>query len=562
MILGFYARVSTEEQRERSTIDAQVEYARRRADLEGWELRVFQDDGVSGTVPLRDRPAGAELLRAAAAHELDVVATYRVDRLGRKLRIVLEAIDAIGIPYRSLTEPFDTATPLGRAMVGILGVFAELERDTFIERSRSGTDRVARLDGRWLGGIVPFGYMKRDDLTLAIDERPLAGAGVSQADVVREIFRRCAVEGWSTERIAVELNARHIPTAYVRDAREVLAGDVHGTRAKDGKRKRATAGTWSAGAVNRILRNEMYAGRHQYGRRSKAGRDLIERAMPAIVSPALFERARQQLAANAMWDRAHPKREYLLRGLLTCGCGHALIGQAYKGAGGREVKVYRCVAHPKDQGQSPRVFAAEAEAALWGDVVTFFENPDEVLRSIAHGAASAGATEDAAERELLRLAGELRDVDAQEDRLADAHARDLLGADAIARKMATLRSARTRIRKAMESLRAQRATAARAAEETVAVKRLLTTLAARARSADATVRAQVLRTLVKRTRVEWRGRRTLLHVVYAFAGEHEFAVIPRTDVDSEDLWKLDQVLEREHVLPAHSRWPARVEAGS
>src|SRR5205814_2075230 len=169
---------------------------------------LFLDDGVSGTIPLGQRPAGAKLIEAARAGRADLVATYRVDRLGRKLSVVLDAIASLPLPYRSLTEPFETTTPLGRAMLGILGIFAELERDTFIERSVAGTDRVAAQAGRWLGGIVPFGYYKRDDKTLAIDERPFAGTAVSQADVVRDVFRLCAVEAWSTDRIAADLNER------------------------------------------------------------------------------------------------------------------------------------------------------------------------------------------------------------------------------------------------------------------------------------------------------------------------------------------------------------------
>lgn len=240
MKVGFYARVSTEEQRERSTIDAQVDYARRRADLEGWELRLFLDDGVSGTIPLRDRPAGAELLRAAAAHELATVATYKLDRLGRLASVIhqaVEQLERLGVSYRSLTEPFDTATPAGTLFMQMLAAFAQFDRAVFLERSRAGTERVAKQDGRWLGGIVPFGYRKRGGM-LAIDEAPMPGLGLSEADVVREIFRRCADDGWSTNRIAAELNARHVPTAYIRDARTFLAGEVRRAHRRAPRRAR------------------------------------------------------------------------------------------------------------------------------------------------------------------------------------------------------------------------------------------------------------------------------------------------------------------------------------
>jgi site-specific DNA recombinase len=530
VIFGFYARVSTEEQRERSTIDAQVDYARKRAEAEGWEMRLFLDDGVSGTLPLAKRPAGAALLAAIAAKEIDSVATYRVDRLGRKLRVLLDAIDAIAIPYRSLTEPFDTATSMGRAMLGVLGVFAELERDTFIERSQAGTERVAKQEGRWLGGIVPFGYTKRPDLTLTPDERPLPNVGVSQADVVRDIFRLCGAEGWSTNRIADDLNARHVPTVYVRDGREVVQGEIHGTRSREGKRKRATAGTWSPGAVLRILKNETYAGRHAYGRRSPHRRGLIERAMPAIVSPALFERARQQLRLNYRWGRSHARRFYVLRGLLTCECGHALVGTTYTTKTG-DVPLYGCASHPKTE-RPMSVRGAEVEAALWSEVVSFFEHPDETLRLIVRGRTAAADDEDRAERELVDLARELRELEQAEARALDAYVRGLTPTESVLRaKVDELKEQRRGIERRMAQVRDARALAARSAGEASDLRKILSGLGKRARSADAETRAQILRRLVKRARVYRDGEQKRLQVTYAFA-EPSNAATPSTDKGS------------------------------
>ncbi|MEX2045756.1 MAG: recombinase family protein [Chloroflexota bacterium] len=529
MIVGFYARVSTEEQRERQTIDGQIDYARKRAEAEGWTLRIFTDDGVSGTVPFATRPGGASLLKAARAKELDLVATYRVDRLGRKLRVVLEAMDALGVPYRSLTEAFETGTPLGRATLGLLGVFAELERDTFIERSRAGSDRVAKQRGRWLGGIVPFGYAKRDDLTLAPDETP--NGGLSPADIVRDVFRLCAVEGWSTKRIAVDLNARHVPTVYVRDARESLSGDIHGTRARSGKRKKATAGTWSPGAVRRILHNETYAGRHTYGRRSpNAARELISRDMPAIVSPALFQKAKLQMTANFQWDRAHPRRDYPLRGLLTCDCGHALLGTAYKTKGG-DIRQYRCSAHPKDS-RPVRVFADEAERAIWRDVQAFFADPDATVRAIARGRTNAAEAEGLAEHELVRLANDLDAVHAQIVRCQDDHAAGIFRPDEIAAKVRALRERERGLRSRMEAVREARGQAARAAGETEQTRGLLRTLGQRAKSADAATRAEIMRALVKGSHAAWDGAAVRLKVRYAFAAAEPLAALVGINRDS------------------------------
>lgn len=555
MIVGFYARVSTEEQRERQTIDAQVDYAKGRASLEGWDLRLFLDDGVSGTVALERRPAGAALLAAATAKEIDAVATYRLDRLGRTQLVILQAVETLkrlGVAYRSLTEPFDTGTAFGDAALGMVAVFAQLDRAVFLERSRAGTDRVAKQNGRWLGGIVPFAYVKRDDMTLGIDERPIPGLAESPADVVRGIFRACAELGWSTVRIAADLNARHIPTVYARDAREMLAGESHGTRARDGKRKRATACEWSPGAVLRILKNETYAGRHHYGKRSPSKRETIAREMPAIVSPALAEKARQQLTANSLWGRSHPRRDYPLRGLLTCTCHHTLIGQAYKGKGGQEVRVYRCHAHPKDS-RATRVIAEEAERALWSDVLGFFERPDEVLKSIAAGTTDAASREDRAERELLTLAGELRELEAQEERALDAHLRQIFRPGVLERRLDALNASRDATQRRMVQVRSERANAAATASESLAVRQMLKDLAGRALSADSATRTQILRTLVRRTQVTWKGKATVLRVTYAFgAPAPVLAAMPSTNTGSS----------RQEGRNAPDRSPSRPRARS
>jgi site-specific DNA recombinase len=528
--VALYARVSSEDQRERQTIRSQTEYAEKRATLDGWTLSQFLDDGVSGTLPLAERPAGARLLAAARANQIDLVVTYRVDRLGRTLRVVLNAIDSLmPVPFASLTEPFETNTPLGRAMLQIVGVFAELERETFLERSRIGTDRAARQDGRWLGGIVPYGYLKRDDLRLAIDERPMAN-GLSQADVVREVFRLCGDAGWSTTRIAQDLNARGIPTAYGAAGREYFAGELHGTRSKAGKRKRTTAGRWSAGAVLRMLHNETYAGRHSYGRRSSlAGRELVARAMPPIVSPALFEKAQQRLTHNLQWDKAHPRHSYVLRGLLTCECGHMLIGTSYETKAGH-VTQYRCGAHPESS-RPLRVYAKQAEEALWSDVVDFIAHPDDVARNVARGLAGAAPDEERAERNLLALAGELRGVKEREARALDLRIRDLVSADVLSEKLAEIRNDRTDIERRMAAVRSERARAATSASEGRTVAALLRTLETGARNASPETRSEVLRVLVGSAVASWDGDTVRLRVTYSF-GRPSLALIPSTNTGS------------------------------
>lgn len=132
-IIG-YARVSTTDQ----NLDLQVH-----ALNEAGAQRVFADKGVSGSKT--ERPQ----LTAALDHlrEGDVLTVWKLDRLGRNTRHVLEVVDdlqARQIGFRSLTEGLDTTGAMGKAMLTIMAAFAQLERDTIIERTRAGLDAAAR----------------------------------------------------------------------------------------------------------------------------------------------------------------------------------------------------------------------------------------------------------------------------------------------------------------------------------------------------------------------------------------------------------------------------------
>jgi site-specific DNA recombinase len=146
--VALYCRVSTEEQASKDTIQAQLTYLRGRAALD--EIPIvgeYLDEGVSGTVPLEERPEGHRLLADAQADILDAVWVYRVDRLARSLRVLLDGYTALqdaGGVLKSATEPFDTATPMGKFLFQLLGSMAELERATILERMNLGRDRKTK----------------------------------------------------------------------------------------------------------------------------------------------------------------------------------------------------------------------------------------------------------------------------------------------------------------------------------------------------------------------------------------------------------------------------------
>src|SRR5207249_3431243 len=154
----------------------------------------YADDGVTGTIPLEQREQGARLLDDARAKKFDTVLIFKLDRLGRDPRLILNAVkelEDLGVQVKSMTEPFDTASPSGRFLLTILSGVAGLERDTIVERSVEGSRRLVR-DGIWVGGVAPYGYSvegKARERRLAVNEEPAGGVeGLTQADVVRLIY--------------------------------------------------------------------------------------------------------------------------------------------------------------------------------------------------------------------------------------------------------------------------------------------------------------------------------------------------------------------------------------
>ena len=142
--VGLYARVSTHDQQTLPLqLAAMTEYVARR----GWAIVVRVEDVGSGA---SIRPRREELLRAARRREIDLVLVWRLDRWGRSLIDSinsLQELTALGVGFASITEALDLTTPSGRAMAGMLAVFAEFERDILRDRVTSGIAQ-ARKEGK------------------------------------------------------------------------------------------------------------------------------------------------------------------------------------------------------------------------------------------------------------------------------------------------------------------------------------------------------------------------------------------------------------------------------
>ena len=225
-------------------------------------FQTYADDGVSGTVRLSTGPSVARLLEDARQHKFDQLLVYKLDRLGRETRLILNAVaelEKLGVRVRSMTEEFDTATATGRLMLTMLSGFAAHEREVIRERSVEGSNRLAAT-GAWLGGLVPYGYRKESGRIVISDEK-IPGFEISEADVVRTIYRMSGVERKSCQVIADHLNRSETPCSSAARASDT----------EPGKRTRRTAPIWRPSHIRNMIVSRTYMGQHCSGNEPRTG---------------------------------------------------------------------------------------------------------------------------------------------------------------------------------------------------------------------------------------------------------------------------------------------------
>jgi putative DNA-invertase from lambdoid prophage Rac len=186
---GLYARVSTQDQQ---TLPMQNRAMREYATRRGWTLTMqVKEVGSSAS----QRQMREKLINAARRREIDVVVVWRLDRWGRSvtdLLATLQELEHLSVGFVSLTEALDLTTPAGRAMAGLLAVFAEFEREILRERVRAGLAH-ARQNGMRLGRPLTAGLH-------ADQVRKLHRSGLSKS----EISRRLNIGRTSVRRILNE----------------------------------------------------------------------------------------------------------------------------------------------------------------------------------------------------------------------------------------------------------------------------------------------------------------------------------------------------------------------
>lgn len=408
--VGFYARVSSEQQAQQQTIASQISSVRERIQADGHTLSdelCFIDDGVSGAKLAR--PALEKLRDIAYTGGIEKLYVHSPDRLARRYAwqvLLVDELRSHGVEIVFLNHSLG-ASPEGDMLLQMQGMFAEYERAKILERSRRGKRHAARRGSVNVLSAAPYGYRY-------VTKQEGSGAAAyevveEQAAIVKQVF-----ELVGRDRLSIGVVSRRLKEQGVLTA----TGKTWWDRATVWGMLKNTAYMGSAGfgktrLGDRRPRPMMQRGHAKTPRRSGSTYDvprdewsLID--VPAIIDAALFETVQQQLDANRR-QASERKRgaRYLLQGLVNCACcGYAYCGKkvSRSSAKGRDQwAYYRCVGTDAYRFGGQRVCqnkqarTDKLDDAVWNDLCELLRNPgllrEEYQRRLGSSErASAGQT--------------------------------------------------------------------------------------------------------------------------------------------------------------------------
>lgn len=297
---GIYVRVSTQEQAEEGySIQSQLDKLKAYCNIKEYILiKEYIDPGFSGAN--LNRPAITQLIQDVQNKKLDVVLVMKLDRLSRSQKDTLYLIEDVFLQHNcnfiSVSESFDTQTPMGRAMIGILSVFAQFERERIRERVQDGKNERAKTGKAMAWSNPPLGYDYANQRYVV---------NLYEAKIVKTIYDLC-LKGLSMNKIKnyIDENFDYKLTKY---------------KTKDGNIHLAT--------IKRVLRNPLY-----YGALPWKG-ELYQGIHDALITKEQFDTVQKQLelnAENSIGSRKTPFRStHLLTGLLYCKeCGARMHAQS------------------------------------------------------------------------------------------------------------------------------------------------------------------------------------------------------------------------------------------
>src|ERR1700738_1745748 len=471
---AIYARVSSEQQREKHTIASQtaalIEFAKTH-ELEVPREWVFEDEGYSGAT--LERPGLERVRDLAAEGQIQVVLAYAPDRLSRKYAYQVLLIEELA---RNGVETLFVKAPQGSSaedqlLVQFQGMIAEYERAQILERSRRGKRHRAQSGEVSVMSGAPYGYR----YVRKTDEAPAAYAVLdAEARVVQRIYEMYTVEGLSIGEITRRINAEGIPT-------------------------RKASARWERSTVWAVLRNSAYRGVACFGKTRASSRtrvlrpqrrrgvttpsmtagherpreEWIEIPVPALVSEDSFARAEELLQENKIRSRRRTIEPSIVQGLVSCQkCGYAFSRTSTQ-TSARKIHYYKCIGSDSwrklggpvcDNGRFVRQDLLDQ--IVWAEVIRLLEDPTLTQQELDRRLEAARSSNPTKNREQS-LQRELTHVGKGIERLLSAYQEGLMSIEQLRERMPTLRQREQAVRAELQAITDQaddRATFLRLAE--------------------------------------------------------------------------------------------------
>ncbi|MFD7409946.1 recombinase family protein, partial [Streptomyces sp. NPDC059866] len=501
---AIYARVSSQRQKKDQTIASQTAALRgyiERMRLELPEEWVFEDEGHSGATLMR--PALERLRDLVAQVGVDVVVVYAPDRLARKFAyqaLLIEEFARAGTRVEFVRGPRGDS-PEDQLLVQFQGMFAEYEKAQLMERYRRGKTYRARAGSVNVLSGAPFGYRFVRKTPECAARYEINGA---EAAVVAELFRRYVDEGSSIADL----------TRWLTDS---------GTPTRTGKTR------WDRSVVWGMLRNPAYAGTAVFGktqvqhepaginRRARLegratprpvktiGRpreEWIAIPVPAIITPATFERAAKRLEDNKRFAARNTKVPSLLQGLAACAsCGYGYYRTSTRTTN-KKIYYYRCLGSDDYRYEGGRVCtnkpvrADYLDTLVWDHITGLLADP-ALIRTEIDRRLQQARTADPARRERARLETALAAATRGITRMIEAYQEQLITIDELRARMPDLRAREASLRGQLDALTAQLADRDTYLKLAHDLEGFLSQLRAGTRAADVPERQRVLRLLVQ-----------------------------------------------------------------
>lgn len=411
MRVGLYPRVSGHEQEDNYSIPEQIDRMKKYCESRDWMVyKIYTDSGYSGGS--LERPGLQDMMKDVQNGKLDMVLVYKLDRLSRSqkdtLYLIEDVFDKHGVAFTSMTENFDTSTPFGKAILGVLAVFAQLEREKIKERTMMGKDSRAQ-EGKWHGSKwVPIGYDYVDGLLKVNDYEAMQVREIADLFLKRTPVRTIA-------RIVTEKGYRH------------------------------KHGEWEAKTIRRVLSNPVNIGMIK-------NRDNL---YPGIHDPILdkktYDAVQELMDERKLKDKPEQRaHKTLLGGILYCkNCGGRYARQNYRDlyyytCYSRSKKMKKMIKDPNCRNKNYR--AEELDAMILNEIKQLVIDPNRISQ-VRENRPVTDVTE-----KIKSITKEIAKIDTQISKMMDLYALGTIDLDVISDKVSHLNDQKNSLTKELDSM--------------------------------------------------------------------------------------------------------------